>query len=60
MKLPRYAVVVPHSLDFLRSNELENLMRKTQEGDSPPKQTHTLMSFSRYLQINNLLTKLDK
>lgn len=50
MKLPRYAGVVPPSLDFLRVSELENLMRKTQEGDSPPKQP----------KIKNFLTKLDK
>ena len=50
MKLPRYAGVVPPSLDFLRVSELENLMRKTQEGDSPPKQP----------KIKNYLTKLDK
>ena len=60
MKQPRYAGVVPPSLDFLRVSELENLMRKTQEGDSPPKQTSKFMFFSRYLHINNLLTKLDK
>ena len=50
MKLLRYAGVVPHLLDYLRRNELDNLIRKTQEGDSPPKQ----------LKIKNYLTKLDK
>ena len=58
MKLPRYAGVVPPSLDFLRVSELENLMRKTQEGDSPPKPPKKFMSFSYYLQIKKYIDKI--